>query len=125
MMLRQQTYNIDDLWQLVHQEDNADKHFELIAGELFEMSPPGVLHGWLARRKKGEGLVKRIVLLALCLLLVGGLSLAEGQRLDLDQYVLDNGLEVILVRDASAPPSFWEEGFSFGVMKPKMRSHQK
>ena len=48
MVLRQRAYNIDDLWQLVHQEDNDDKQFELIDGELFEMSPPGLQHGALA-----------------------------------------------------------------------------
>ena len=50
MVLRQRAYNIDDLWQLVHQEDNDDKHYELIDGEIFEMSPPGQLHGHLAIR---------------------------------------------------------------------------
>ncbi len=47
--------------------------------------------------------MKRIVLLMLLLLALGGYSLAADQQLDLQQYVLDNGLEVILVRDASAP----------------------
>ncbi len=48
--------------------------------------------------------MKRYLLLMLCLLLVSGLSIAETeQSLDLEHYLLDNGLEVILVRDASAP----------------------
>ena len=47
--------------------------------------------------------MKRILLLMLLLLALGGYSLAADQQLDLQQYVLDNGLEVILVRDASAP----------------------
>jgi len=50
MAVQQRTYNIDDVWELVHRADNNDKHFELIDGELFEMSPPGVLHGRLAIR---------------------------------------------------------------------------
>ena len=48
MAVQQRTYSIDDVWELVHQADHDDKHFELIDGELFEMSPPGVLHGRLA-----------------------------------------------------------------------------
>ena len=47
--------------------------------------------------------MKRIVIVMLLLLALGGYSLAADQQLDLQQYVLDNGLEVILVRDASAP----------------------
>jgi len=47
--------------------------------------------------------MKRFVLLMLCLLTIGGASLAADQQLDLQQYVLDNGLEVILVRDTTAP----------------------
>ena len=48
MAVQQRLYDIDDLWQLVCQADNNDKHFELIDGELFEMSPPGWEHGTLA-----------------------------------------------------------------------------
>ena len=48
--------------------------------------------------------MKRRMLLLLVLLLVSGLSFAEAeQSLDLEHYWLDNGLEVILVRDATAP----------------------
>ena len=48
--------------------------------------------------------MKRRVLLLLVLLLVGGLSFAETeQSLDLEHYSLDNGLEVILARDTTAP----------------------
>ena len=48
--------------------------------------------------------MKRRMLLLLVLLLVSGLSFAEEeQSLDLEHYWLDNGLEVILARDATAP----------------------
>ncbi len=47
--------------------------------------------------------MKRLVFLMLCLLTICGASLAADQELDLQQYVLDNGLEVILVRDTTAP----------------------
>ena len=48
--------------------------------------------------------MKRIVLLVICLLLANGLSFADGeQALELEHYWLDNGLEVILVRDTTAP----------------------
>ena len=46
----------------------------------------------------------RRMLLILVLLLVSGLSIAESdQSLDLEHYWLDNGLEVILARDTTAP----------------------
>ena len=48
--------------------------------------------------------MKRRMLLILVLLLVSGLSFAEEeQSLDLEHYWLENGLEVILARDATAP----------------------
>ena len=50
MEVQQRVYDIDDLCQLVCQADNNDKRFELIDGELFEMSPPGELHGHLTIR---------------------------------------------------------------------------
>ncbi len=48
MVLQQQTYSIDDVWRLAHQTSDDGKRFELIDGELFEMSPPGTEHGSLA-----------------------------------------------------------------------------
>ena len=48
MAVQQRVYDVHDLWHLVCQAENADKHFELIDGELFEMSPPGWEHGTLA-----------------------------------------------------------------------------
>lgn len=48
--------------------------------------------------------MKRRILFIMVLLLVSGLSFAAAeQSLDLEHYWLDNGLEVILVRDATAP----------------------
>ena len=48
--------------------------------------------------------MKRYISIMLCLLLFNGLSFsAAEQTLDLEHYWLDNGLEVILVRDTSAP----------------------
>ena len=48
--------------------------------------------------------MKRCTCFILFLLLFGGQILAQSnQRLDIQQYTLDNGLGVILVRDASAP----------------------
>ena len=59
--------------------------------------------------------MKRNLLLILCLLLVSGLSLADGeQALDLEHYWLDNGLEVILVRDTSAPTVAVDTWFRVG-----------
>ncbi len=48
MVIQQQLYTADDVWEMVHQAENENTHFELIDGELFEMSPPGGLHGSLA-----------------------------------------------------------------------------
>ena len=47
--------------------------------------------------------MKRLVFFILCLLTFGGTSLAADQQLDVQHYTLDNGLEVILVRDTTAP----------------------
>ena len=48
MLVQQRVLDIDDLWEFVCQAENADKRFELIQGELFEMAPTGEVHGWLA-----------------------------------------------------------------------------
>ena len=45
MELREQVYDIDDLWALYHQPENEGLRFELIDGVLFEMSAPGGDHG--------------------------------------------------------------------------------
>ena len=48
MIVRQEVYDVDDLWEIVCQSENSDKHFELVNGELFEMAPAGEVHGWIA-----------------------------------------------------------------------------
>jgi len=48
--------------------------------------------------------MKKYLMLFVLLVLMAGLSLAQAeQQLNFEQYTLDNGLEVILVRDTSAP----------------------
>ncbi len=50
MILRQRTYDMDDLWELSHRDVMDPKHYELIDGELIVMSPPGGRHGQLQVR---------------------------------------------------------------------------
>ena len=50
MVLQERIYDIDDVWELACQEDIADKHYELIDGALYQMSPPGGRHGQLATK---------------------------------------------------------------------------
>ena len=47
MAVQQRVYDIDDLWHIVCNTDD-DKHYELIEGEIIEMSPPGGEHGTIA-----------------------------------------------------------------------------
>lgn len=47
MTLEQRVYTIDDLWQL-SQRDKGVGRYELVRGELREMSPTGWLHGQIA-----------------------------------------------------------------------------
>ena len=47
IVIEQQLYTVDDVWELAHQPDNVN-HYELIEGDLFEMPPPGYAHGRLA-----------------------------------------------------------------------------
>ena len=50
MVIRQQVYTVDDVWEIAHQPENEMNYFDLIEGELFEMSPPGGIHGRLASK---------------------------------------------------------------------------
>ncbi len=48
MEVKARVYDVDRFWEFVHQPENADKHLELIKGEIIEMAPPGEAHGFLA-----------------------------------------------------------------------------
>ena len=48
MAQRERLIDVDELWDLAHHPDNHFKHFELIDGVLYEMSPPGQQHGEIA-----------------------------------------------------------------------------
>src|SRR4051812_16925676 len=38
---------VDEFWDFVHRPENRDRHFELVRGEVVEMSLPGKLHGFV------------------------------------------------------------------------------
>ena len=48
MEVQQRVYDVDSFWEYVHRPENADKHLELINGEIIEMPVPGEEHGFLA-----------------------------------------------------------------------------
>ena len=50
MEVKKRFYTVDDVWQMQRQPGNADKNFELLDGELIEMSPTNYPHGRLAAR---------------------------------------------------------------------------
>lgn len=50
MEVQKRLYTLDDVLELQRQPGNGDKRYELIDGELFEMSPANLLHAWLASR---------------------------------------------------------------------------
>ncbi len=50
MTVQQRLYDVQDLWQLYCQPGMDQKRFELIDGELFEMSGRGGVHGRIAIR---------------------------------------------------------------------------
>lgn len=50
METREQLYDVDDLWELYCQRSNDHLRFELIDGEIIEMSGPGGVHGRIAIR---------------------------------------------------------------------------
>ena len=45
MDYQEQVQTVAEVWDWAHRPENTDKRFELIEGELFEMSPPGGIHG--------------------------------------------------------------------------------
>ena len=48
--IQKRLYTVDDVWELQCQPGNGDRHYELVNGELTEMSPANTLHAWLAQR---------------------------------------------------------------------------
>ena len=48
MEVKARVYDVDSFWEFVHRPENADKHLELIDGEIIEMPAPGEEHGFLA-----------------------------------------------------------------------------
>lgn len=50
MDYQEQVQTVAEVWDWAHRPENADKRFELIEGELFEMSPPGGIHGRIASK---------------------------------------------------------------------------
>jgi Uma2 family endonuclease len=45
MAVQERLYTADDLWELSHRSEYADKRLELVEGVLVEMSPTGISHG--------------------------------------------------------------------------------
>jgi Uma2 family endonuclease len=48
MVVQVKFYTADDLWEISHLPENAEKRFELSEGMLIEMSPTGGKHGGVA-----------------------------------------------------------------------------
>ena len=48
MAIQKRLYTVDDVFELLRRPTNADVSYELINGELIEMSPANSLHSWLA-----------------------------------------------------------------------------
>lgn len=48
MVVREQLYTAQDLWEISHLPENADKRLELSEGVLIEMTPAGGQHGGIA-----------------------------------------------------------------------------
>ena len=53
MAIQKRLYTVDDVWELQCLSSNADRQYELINGELFEMTPANLLHSWLASEISG------------------------------------------------------------------------
>ena len=48
MEVKKRLYTVDDVWEMQCQPGGAEHDFELINGELIEMSPANSVHTWLA-----------------------------------------------------------------------------
>lgn len=54
MEVKKRLYTVDDLYVLQGWDGTRDRKYELIDGELIEMSPTNLLHQWLASELSGE-----------------------------------------------------------------------
>ena len=54
MELQQRVYDVDALWDFLTQLRSDEKRYELIDGELIEMSAPGGKHGQIAVRLSSQ-----------------------------------------------------------------------
>ncbi len=54
MEVNNRLYTVDDVWELQGWDGKRDRKYELIDGELVEMSPTNLLHQWLAAEFSGE-----------------------------------------------------------------------
>jgi len=50
MVIQQHLYTVNDVWNIAHQPENENNHYDLIDGELFEMPASGGVHGRLASK---------------------------------------------------------------------------
>ena len=50
MEVKKRLYTVDDVLAMQGWDGKRDRKYELINGELFEMSPANILHAWLASR---------------------------------------------------------------------------
>lgn len=48
MEVKERIYDLDEFWRFVCQPENADRYFELINGEIIEMTLPGGEHSTIA-----------------------------------------------------------------------------
>lgn len=54
MEVQKRLYTVDDVYELQGWDGTRDRKYELIDGELIEMSPTNLLHQWLAAELSGE-----------------------------------------------------------------------
>ena len=54
MEVQKRLYTVDDVLELQGWDGTRDRKYELINGELIEMSPANLLHFWLASELTGE-----------------------------------------------------------------------
>ena len=53
MEVQKRLYTVDDVWEMQCQPGGAEHDYELINGELIEMSPANSVHAWLASEISG------------------------------------------------------------------------